>query len=294
MYSIVNQLYGLLFLLYLIEIAAMNKKMTLLLLLFSLAFSSCEDVVSIDTNTSEPKLVVDASILWHKGFNGESQIIRLTTSTAFYDETVPMASGATVSISNSSGETFVFKEGNKYPGVYICSSFNPELWENYTLTIKYKGEIYTAMETMYPVPDLLYTTQEIGGLSGTSPIIKAFFKDSGDEENFYMHRFSREEKRPQSAVFDDVFVNGNETFTVRFYDELPQGEEINIELMGISKRYYNYMMKVYSTVSETNVGPFEVSPAELNGNVVNQTNPDNTAYGYFRLSEVSQITHTAE
>ena len=270
------------------------KKLTAFLILFSLFAVSCEDVVSVDTHSSEPRLVVDASILWYKGSSGESQIIKLTTSTEFYSEIVPMASGAVVTVSNSKGTVFTFREGKKYPGIYLCSNFNPEMGETYTLTIKYKDETYIAIETMYPVPDLLYTTQETGGLTGNSPIVKAFFMDPGDQENFYMHSFSREEKLPQSAVFNDEFVNGNETFTVRFFDELPKYASVNIELMGISERYYNYMSKIYGTVSETNAGPFETAPAEIRGNVVNQANAENFAFGYFRLSEVSQIEHIAE
>ncbi len=263
-------------------------------MVLSLLTISCEDVVSVDLGTAAPRLVVDASINWYKGSEGESQYIRLTTTSSFYDTEVPPATGAEVRMHNSRGETFSFFEESSLSGFYICTDFKPELWETYTLEVVYQNETYTATETLYPVPDLLYTTQELGGLSGNTAVVKAFFKDPGDETNFYMHRFSKKDKLPQSAVFDDEFVNGNETFTVRFFDELQRGDEINIELMGISERYYDYMMKVFATVSETNTGPFEVAPAVLRGNIVNTTNPDNFAFGYFRLSQASVIIHTAE
>jgi hypothetical protein len=64
--------------------------------------------------------------------------------------------------------------------------------------------------------------------------------------------------------------------------------------MGISERYYNFMSKIYATVSETNAGPFETAPAEIRGNIVNMTNPNTFAYGYFNLSEVSQIEHITD
>jgi hypothetical protein len=266
----------------------------LLLLIFSLFAVSCEDVVTIDTGTSEPRLVVDASILWYKGYTGESQVIKLSTSTSFYSTEIPMASGATVNVTNSNGKVFTFEEDQKYPGIYVCNRFIPELYGTYDLTIKYDGDTYTATEMMYPVPDLLYTTQENGGITPDATIVKAYFKDPAEEENFYMQRFIRPEKLSQSAVFDDEFVNGNETFTVRFFDELPHDEEINIQLMGISQKYYDYMSKIYITVSETNAGPFETPPADIRGNVINRSNPDKNAYGYFRLSEVSNIEHITD
>lgn len=270
------------------------KKNIWLLLILPFLTVSCEDVVSVDTNTAAPRLVVDASILWFKGYTGESQIIKLSTSAGFYDEDIPMVSGAIVNVTNSRGNVFSFMEGPKYEGYYVCNNFVPEFGETYTLTIRSGDNTYTATETIYPVPDLLYTTQESGGITGNSPIIKAFFKDPGDETNFYMQRFIRPEKLPQSAVFDDEFVNGNETFTVRFYDELPHDEEIEIQLMGISERYYDYMSKIFTTVSETNAGPFETAPAQIRGNIINRANPDDFAYGYFRLSEVSQIQHITD
>jgi hypothetical protein len=271
----------------------MKIKIILLLIMLSL-LSSCEDVVTVESDTAEPKLVVDASILWYKGSDGKSQIIRLSTSTAFYAEEVPKVSGAEVYITDSDGNHFNFMEIPKYPGIYVCNNFLPELWQNYTLTILYNGHSYTATETLYPVPNLLRTTQEDGGLTTSSQLIKAYFQDPGDQQNFYMHRFNRDGKRTQSAVFEDEFVNGNETFTARFYDELQKYEQIDIELMGISERYYNYMSKIYATVSEANVGPFEVAPAVINGNILNRDNAGENAFGYFRLSEVSVITHISE
>lgn len=266
----------------------------LLLLVLSLFTISCEEVVDVDLGTSEPRLVVDASIYWYKGHGGESQVIRLSTSTNYYTEEVPMVSGAVVNITNSNGLIFSFFENDSFPGVYVCNAFVPELWETYTLTVRYGDETFTATEMMYPVPDLLYTTQEYGGITEDSPIIKAFFQDPGNEQNFYMQRCQRTDKRSQTVVFNDEYVNGNETFTFLFFEDLPHGVPIDIQLMGISERYYNYMNKIYATVSEANAGPFETAPAEIRGNIINNTNPDNYAYGYFRLSEVSQIEHISD
>jgi len=270
------------------------KKFTLLLLLFCITFLSCEEVVVVDTGTMEPKLVIEASINWIKGSTGKYQIITLSTTTDYYNKKVPPVSGAVVFVTAVNGERFDFFEDEAISGNYLCDDFVPVINQSYTLTVVYKEETFTATETLLPAPDLLYTTQENGGIFGDGKIVKAFFIDPPNDENFYMHQFSRAGKLSQVAVFDDSYVNGNETFTVRLFDELDKGDVLNIDLMGISERYYNYMNKIIVTVSDENVGPFQVAPAQLRGNIINRTNDDNYAFGYFRLSEVSQIEHTAE
>ena len=46
--------------------------------------------------------------------------------------------------------------------------------------------------------------------------------------------------------------------------------------------------------SEEGGGPFETTPATVRGNCINETNPDNFPFGYFRLSEVDEITYIVE
>jgi hypothetical protein len=44
------------------------------------------------------------------------------------------------------------------------------------------------------------------------------------------------------------------------------------------------MNKIVATVGSS--GPFQTTPAAVRGNIVNQTNIDNYALGYFSLSEI--------
>ncbi|HIC32047.1 MAG TPA: DUF4249 family protein, partial [Flavobacteriaceae bacterium] len=57
---------------------------SLLLLVFN-----CEEVVDIDLPTTEPKLVIDASLNWFDGTAGNEQEIKLTLSAPFFDAEVP-------------------------------------------------------------------------------------------------------------------------------------------------------------------------------------------------------------
>lgn len=274
----------------------MNKVYLILPFVLSFLLISCEEVVHIDMDTAPIRLVVDASLNWQKGSKGNYQVIKLTTTTSFYSNVIPIVAGATVYITNPKGRVFDFKEFEGYEGFYVCDYFAPVINEIYTLTVVHGSQTYIASETMLPVPDLLNVDQEVDKsiINKDLYTIKAYFNDPANEANFYMNRFIKNGKTGQSAVFDDRFVNGNYTNTVKIFDDLTKNDELRIELYGISSQYYDYMSKIFSMISEGNKGPFEVPPSQVRGNLVNQTVASNFAYGYFRLSEVSTIEYTVK
>tara|TARA_B000000441_G_C21701032_1_gene325940 strand:+ start:179 stop:355 length:177 start_codon:yes stop_codon:yes gene_type:complete len=54
--------------------------------------SSCEDVVDVNLEQGEPRLVVDAEILWLSGATGENQTIYLSRLTDYYNTEVTRVS----------------------------------------------------------------------------------------------------------------------------------------------------------------------------------------------------------
>ena len=44
-----------------------------LLILTGIVFASCEDVIDVDVNNAEPRLVIEASLDWEKGTAGNGQ-----------------------------------------------------------------------------------------------------------------------------------------------------------------------------------------------------------------------------
>ena len=64
------------------------------------------------------------------------------------------------------------------------------------------------------------------------------------------------------------------------------GQHIKFTLHGISQRYFNYMNILIGISGGLSNGPFSTPPATVRGNIVNTTNPNAYALGYFRLSEV--------
>ncbi|MEE9362787.1 MAG: DUF4249 domain-containing protein [Cellulophaga sp.] len=269
----------------------MIKKIIYLSVLVMTALS-CEDVIDVDLEKGKEKLVVDASINWYRNFPantmeiGANQKIRLTTTAGFYDGKAAAASDAIVTITNdSTNEVFAFVEEGS-TGEYKCSNFKPIVNNSYELNISYKGENFTAKETLIQTPIIDSIKQKRGGVFDKDEIVlNVHYKDDGNEDNFYYFDYITSiSKNKELSISDDQFTNGNETFEIINYegdDKIKVGDTFDIEFYEISSQYYQFLdvltYQIYTS------GIFDPAPAEVKGNVINTTTPDNYAYGYFRV-----------
>lgn len=279
----------------------MKQHIYIIYTLIGILFTSCTDVIDVDVPVAPPRLVVEASINWEKDTRGNVQTIKLSTSTPFFDNlTDTSVTGASVQITNdTTGEVFIFSDEDN--GTYTSLSFAPILNQSYTLEVIYNGETYTANETMTAVPDI----DEIGqsresGFDDEALAVDIFFNDPPNIENFYFFRFEEEgDKFPELLALPDEFTDGNR-LNVFFEKEEDEDENIeefvvgdvaNIELFGISEQYFNYVTILIDQFESSN-NPFGTIPASLKGNVINTTNSNNYAFGYFRLSQVVREQYT--
>ena len=256
---------------------------------------SCQDVIDVDLNDAEPRLVIDASIDWLKGTTGNSQMVKLSLTAPYFDDRVPPATGANVSISDASGNTFLFlEEGNT--GIYNNETFIPAIGETYNLNIVYNDEIYIANETMIPVVPIDFIDQtNDGGFSGEEIELKAFYTDPANEKNFYLFEFLVTDRNSSTIeVYDDEFTDGNQIFAFYSEDELQSGEQLTIKNSGISERTYEFLNILVQQTDDDSGDPFETQPATVRGNCINQTNPDNYPLGYFRVSETDVFNYLVE
>lgn len=273
----------------------MKKIQVFFLILITVFFYSCEDVVQVDLKKNTPRLVVEASINWNKGTTGNIQKIKLTTTTDYYSNSIPVVSGATIYIKNSSDVIFNFVETLK-TGEYVCVYFNPVLNEIYTLTVISNGQTYTATETLKPVAPITNIAQNNqGGFTGNNIEIKTLYKDPANEENYYLYRYVYSNEINSSYYVDeDALYNGNNFFSISQNSDLKSGDKMEISHFGISKTYFNYMRVIVSIAGNSSGSPFQSPPATVRGNIINTTNFDNYALGYFSLSEVATKDYTVE
>lgn len=257
--------------------------------------TGCEDVIEVDLDTAAPQLVIDASIHWVKNTPGNEQKIKLSTTTGYYSEKFPTVSGANVVVINSAKKTFQFTE-TLVTGEYVCNNFEPVIGETYNLTITLNGQIYTATETLINAPDIedQIDQNNKGGFGGDEVEITYYFQDNGTQENYYLYGFINPRVAyPEFQVENDENTQGNHTPVFYANKDLKPGDVINIQLYGISKRYSEYYKKLM--LSSGNGGnPFPTTPTAVRGNIVNQTNSKNFAFGYFSLSEVDSRDYTIQ
>lgn len=265
------------------------------LLFLFLFLAGCEKIVTVDLKTESPRLVIDASINWEKGTLGNLQTIKLTTTTGYYQTNIPVASGAVVTVTNSSNTVFAFTE-TPNTGNYICSNFIPRSNEQYKLKVIYKGETYTAEENLILTPSLIDVEQANDlGLNNNEIGIKVNFKDTAGQRNFYLLRSDFSENPfPEYQILDDQFADGNKMSWLYSHKKLAQGKILNFTQFGVSENYNNYMRLLIGVSSGAGNGPFQVIPTKVRGNIINQSNANNYALGFFRLSEMHKLQYVVK
>ncbi|MEO8235920.1 MAG: DUF4249 domain-containing protein [Flavobacterium sp.] len=265
-----------------------NLSKYLFIIITTLLLTSCENPVDVSLDTAEPKLVIDAVIKWQKGTSGNEQKVKLTTTTDFYTNIIPVVSGATVYITNSTNTVFNFIE-TPNTGEYICNNFVPVVNENYTLTVINNGQTYKATDKLLATPNINNISQvSVPGVGGADLIqVKFFYQDNGLEDNFYLIGFKNSTKAfTEFGVIKDRFFQGNLMFGFYTDDKLKAGDQLDIYLQGISERYNNYMEKLLNIAATDGGNPFATPPATLRGNIINQSNEANFPLGYFSLGEI--------
>jgi hypothetical protein len=267
-------------------------KKIIYLVIFCLSLTACEDVIDLELETAEPRLVIDASLKWYKGTEGKNQFINLTLSAPFYDSIVPPANNAIVTVTDTNDNVFNFIE-NGDTGIYINTSFIPEIDGIYTLSVFYDNELYTGSEQMIAVTDIDRVEQENdGGFSGDEIELKTYYTDPEGMGDYYLFETRRPEENDVSLeVYDDEFTDGNEIFAFYSDEDLESGNEVVIYSNGISERFYEFMVILLQQTDDSSGDPFETQPATVRGNCINITNPENYPFGYFRASEVSVFNY---
>lgn len=248
---------------------------------------SCEEVVDVELEASEPRLVIEASILFYPEVERNFYNIKLSTTAPFFQEEVPPVEDAVVKIISGTGEEYIFEEIGD--GIYQNADIVAVEDVTYRLEILYQNELYTATEEYIPTPELQFVEQDLGGFSGDDYEFKIYYEDPVETENFYLFRYLSDQIYLQ--IYDDQFTNGNRTFAFFNDEDADSGDLVTFEIQGISADFYQYMFILRAQAGTNNGGPFQTQPSIVRGNIVNDTNPDNFPFGFFRLSEVNVLIY---
>ena len=242
---------------------------------------ACEDVINVEVPSDQPRLIVDGLI---KVFNNETTTgvtIKTNLTSSFFEEVVPV-SVTNVQLSNTIGTLQIdLTESNK--GIYTANVATDLLKEaDVILTIAYNNEIYEANAkfiSAVPIDNLILGEGTLFGQDETEIIIT--YTDNPAIENYYLFDFDFNEY----LVSEDTFYKGEQFEFSYFYDtELQPGQTLQISLLGVDDVFYNYMNQVI-VQSGGNQGPFQTPAGTVRGNIVNTTNINQFALGFFAISE---------
>ena len=255
-------------------------------------FSKCEDPIEVNVFDSEPLLVVEAQINWIKETRETEQKVILSLSSSYFSDTYVPALGAEVQIVDSNENIYAFYEEVESPGHYFPLDTIPyELDKELKLNIAYKGEKFTGTESLIPVSTIDSITQKKIFIFRKERIqLDAFCIDPKNEKNYTFFEFTGESiEITEFNVFRDDFVDGFIYNGFLFGSDFEIGNKIRFRQYGLSKRGFNYWNLLIN--QNTQGSPFATVPVNLNGNVINLTNPNANPLGYFRASEVSEVIY---
>jgi hypothetical protein len=242
--------------------------------------SGCQQVVSIDLNTANPRVVVEGNIKDQPG----PYSVFLSMTGSYFDTTLvdPPISHAQVLISDDAGNRDTLKE--MISGTYQSSKLMGVSGRTYTLSVIANGKDYMAITTM---PSKIYIDSlyalprhSFGGESGYD--IYVLFKDPPSLGNYYRINAHTSAVIPVDSIdgqryrlFTDKLTNGNEmTERIRAGRNVNPGDTITIELCSIDKASYDYFHTL-SDILSSDRSPTSLAPANPNSNI------SGDALGYF-------------
>ncbi|MCB9500820.1 MAG: DUF4249 domain-containing protein [Deferribacteres bacterium] len=278
-----------------------------LLIIFILMFSACEEIIQIELDDGVTRLVVEGRIEKLKGSrNGYQRIILSTTDNYFSQVSPPSVNDAKVIVYDDFGNSYPFTESATQPGVYETDSLFAEVFRTYTLIIDYDGETYSGEVRMLSVPpiDSIYQefqedTRSFGNRGDDSPegyIAMVDFTDPAGAQNYYQWEILLDgefqiEADPANLFlrlqndefFDGQKVIGHQPDNTLFLDP---GQAVVIRQIALSQLAYDYYSLLFSQSAER--GVFDTPPATVRGNVQNITDPGHYPLGYFSAAEVAE------
>lgn len=249
-------------------------KRLLILSVCVLALFSCQKVIDVDLNESNPVIVIEAN------FRAEDStvLVRITQTSNYFDNSAsPEINSASVTITDHVGNPTVIPSiGN---GKYELSSYAPIFNTTYTLTVAYNDESYSALCSMNsPVQLEDITYQYFDGFFGSDGGYVPFlnYQDPQNTEDYYAIILSRNDTLYNTLddIFlqDDMLTNGNFVQRPLFGNSFYQlDDSVHMELRTIDKRIFNYISETQSISGGQN----SAAP----GNPTN--NWTNGALGYF-------------
>lgn len=211
----------------------MDKLKNLLtMLLGCILLAACETPIDVELPDYDPKLVIEGTIE-----NGEVAVVTLTNSIPYFaninleyimQNVLVTDAEVTVTSSDSVSEQLMFQYYPEAPlqVAFVGRNLRGEEGKSYTLTVKYKGEIYTAVTTIphtFDLDSLWFDCPSDLVNADSIRSIRVLMTDNAQEANFYSFKV----KLSCPRFSDRLWVS---TLPLAFDDKTFNGLTFNYEL----------------------------------------------------------------
>jgi hypothetical protein len=285
----------------------MKKRITypvILVLLLSIVFSACEDVVEVDLNPEDIDLYAVEAYLTTKASN--NVYVKIEKSVPV-DKTIsnPVVNNALVLLSDDleAPNTIILEEIGQ-SGIYMLpdnSRYNVVPGRTYKIKITTpEGSILTASEKLAPVEQLDKVKINLSA-RGDFQFLAIFInsQETPGVGDYYLWNIYKNgylvNDITRTPFASDELVDGNYIYDFEiytdFYNEddendkplMEIGDVMHVEQLSISKVMYDYLLRM--TDQAFAGGPFSVPPANPVGNFT--SNDGKKVLGIFSVSDVS-------
>lgn len=256
---------------------------TILLYSLILFFTSCEDVIEIDLDSIDPKLVIEGTI----NDIDDQCILRLSKTGDYFEPGIyPAVSDATVTITDNNGIIIDFVESE--PGIYTSGSIQAIENHTYTLHVWSERENYMAEVTMPPkvnIDSLSFEETPLIFEFDEGYVVNCHLHDPIEQRNYYRLKayniHDTKKANDSEFVFYDDIVNGNDIEMQWDVEQYQPQDTVVVELQTLAKSTYDYYFTLFSI---TGKGFSSSNPANP------ETNLDNAALGFFGAYTISRDT----
>jgi len=242
-------------------------KKTLLYISLILLFASCEKVVVIDLNDSDPRIVVDGRINQGKNALYGEAYVQLHWTASFYEtDSINTIKNAQVKITDKQGN--VDKLTHIGHGLY----FNPniskgQIGDSFQLEINVDGKTFHSTSTLtrpVPIDSLTATIDNFGPHQGDGYTVNCHFTDPAGETNYYYLKIMIDGVySPGWYITRDDGLDGKAITYTFFRNLIEEPSNVQVELYTIDEASFEY----FKVLTMMNQGGMSTAPGNPPTNI---------------------------
>lgn len=211
-----------------------------------LVFWSCEEMITVNLNNENPKVVIESFIT-----NGEHPVIvKITKSQAFFNQSnfTPVIN-ASVQLEYLSVKDRLIEKGGGY---YTSSRAKGVSGRTYKLKIVTAGETFGAtVELPASVPiDTVYFQPGLFRNDSLNVVVE--FRDPAMTENYYRVKLFRNGRYAVNDYYllTDVFSDGKKIISPVYYRYFSPGDTVVVELLNLERSTWRYFKGISESIQQ--------------------------------------------